>query len=139
MFEQKEPIIVQFFKLLSALMKVHSIPHVIFETTRSGFTQTLHHCSVSWKIIPLYFFSWNLISFWWREPIKMPNLRLSISPNVDLDRLLLSLVSAKKVQRSCVSWHWRLMQNLNKNWSVASKMTRTWWILIQALKSLKNV
>ena len=42
-FEQNELIKVQFFRLLSALMKVHSIPHATFETTRSGFIQILHH------------------------------------------------------------------------------------------------
>ena len=31
------------------------------------------------------------------------------------------------------------MQNLKKNWSVVSKMTRIWWILIRALKSLKKL
>ena len=31
------------FQILSALMKVHPILHTIFETTRSGFIQTLHH------------------------------------------------------------------------------------------------
>ena len=35
-FGQKEPINVQFFRLLGALMNVHPIPHAIFETTRSG-------------------------------------------------------------------------------------------------------
>ena len=59
-FGQKESIKVQIFRFLSALMKVHPIPHAIFETTRSGFIQILHHCSVSWKITPLYFFSSNL-------------------------------------------------------------------------------
>ena len=44
-------------------MKVHPIPHAIFETARSGFIQIFHHCSVSWKITPLYFFSSNLIYF----------------------------------------------------------------------------
>ena len=44
-------------------MKVHPINYAIFETTRSGFIQILHHCSVSWKITPLYFFSSNLIYF----------------------------------------------------------------------------
>ena len=39
----------------------------------------------------------------------------------------------------CVSWHWRLMQNLKKNWFVVSKLIRIWWILIRALKSLKNL
>ena len=46
-FGQKEPIKVQIFKFLSALMKVHPILHASFETTRSRFIQILHHCSVS--------------------------------------------------------------------------------------------
>ena len=65
-----------------------------------------------------------------------------ISPNLYFDRLLLLKVykiSAKKVQRSYVSWYWRVMQNLKKNWFVVSKMTRIWWILIRALKSLQNL
>ena len=33
-FGQKDPIKVQIFKLLRALMKVHPIPHASFETTR---------------------------------------------------------------------------------------------------------
>ena len=37
----------QFFRLLSALMKVDPIPHGIFETARSRFIQILHRCSVS--------------------------------------------------------------------------------------------
>ena len=32
---------------LNALIKVHTIAHIIFETIRSGFIQILHHCSVS--------------------------------------------------------------------------------------------
>ena len=46
-FGQKEPINIQFFRFLSAVMKVHPIPHAIFQITRSGFIQILHHCSVS--------------------------------------------------------------------------------------------
>ena len=34
-------------------MKVHPIPHAIFETKRSGFIHILHHCSVPWKITQL--------------------------------------------------------------------------------------
>ena len=45
-FGQKEPMKVQIFKFLSALMKVHPIPHASFETTRSRFTQILHLCSL---------------------------------------------------------------------------------------------
>ena len=39
-FGQKEPIKVQIFRFLSALMKVHPIPHASFETTRSRLIQT---------------------------------------------------------------------------------------------------
>ena len=59
-FGQKEPIKVQIMRLLCALMKVHPIPHANFEAIRSRFIQILHHCSVSRKITPLYFFSSNL-------------------------------------------------------------------------------
>ena len=69
-YGQKEPIKVQFFRLLSALMKVHPIPHAIFETIRSGFIQILHHCSVWWKITPPCFCSPNLIYFGQKEPIE---------------------------------------------------------------------
>ena len=45
----------------------------------------------------------------------------------------------KKVQRSYLSWHWRKMQNLKKNWPVAWKMTwETWQIFSRALESLIN-
>ena len=59
-FGQKEPIKVQIFKFLNALMKVHPIPHASFETPISRFIQILHHCSVScllciFYLKPLYF------------------------------------------------------------------------------------
>ena len=70
-FGQKGPIKVQFSKLLSALMKLHTIiPHAIFESTRSAFIQILHCCSVSWKITTLYFCSSNLVCFGQKEPIE---------------------------------------------------------------------
>ena len=43
-----------------------------------------------------------------------------------IDGLFLSkayTVSLRKVQRNYVSWHWRVLQNLNENWLVAWKMT----------------
>ena len=49
------------FRLLGALMKVHPIPHAIFETTRSGFIQILHNNFA--KITPLYFFCSNLVYY----------------------------------------------------------------------------
>ena len=102
----------------------------------------MHHSSVSWEITLLCFFSWNFILFWQKEPIKVPNYRLSISTNLRFYKLLLLKVykiSAKKVQSSYVSWDWRMMQNLKKNWFAVSKMTRICSILIRALKSLKNL
>ena len=65
-----------------------------------------------------------------------------MSPKLYFDRLLLLKaykISAKKVQRNYVSWHWRLMQNLNKNWCLVSKPTRTSWILTLALESQTNL
>ena len=42
----------------------------------------------------------------------------------------------KKVQRSYVWLHWRLMQNLKENWLVLSKMTwRIWQIFVHRLKN----
>ena len=61
-FGQKEPMKVQIFKFLSALMKVHPIPHASFETTRSRFAQILHLCS-------LYVLSQTLI-LWTKSPSK---------------------------------------------------------------------
>ena len=69
-FGQKQPINVHFFRLLGALMKVHPFPHAISETLRSGFIQNLHHCSVLWKITPLYFCNSNLVYFGQKEPIE---------------------------------------------------------------------
>ena len=55
--------------------------------------------------------------------------------------LLLSkvyIVWTKKVERSYLSWHWRVMQNLKKNWLVAWKMTwGIWQIFTRALKVSK--
>ena len=58
------------FQTLSALIKVHLIPHAVFETTVSGFIQILHHCWASWKIISMNLFCSNLIYFGQKYPIK---------------------------------------------------------------------
>ena len=67
-FGQKEPMKVQIFKFLSALMKVHPIPHASFETTRSRFTQILHLCL-------LYFLSQTLI-LWTKRAHRSEIFRL---------------------------------------------------------------
>ena len=62
--------------------------------------------------------------------------------NVHFDVLFLSrvyIVWAKKVQRSYLSWHWRVIQNLERNQHVVSKLTwGIWQILTRALENLKN-
>ena len=46
-------------------------------------------------------------------------------------------VSARKLQRIYVSWHWKVMQNLKENWEMACKMTGIWLIFMRAVESLK--
>ena len=44
----------------------------------------------------------------------------------------------KKVQRSYLSWHWKVMQILKKNWLVVWRMTwEIWQIFTRALESVK--
>ena len=96
---------------------------------------------LSWEITLLYFFSWNFIKFliyihtiWTKvthQSAEFETLDSSyeISPNLYFDRfLLLKLykISAKKVQRSFVLWHLRVMQNLKKKQFSVSKITIIW-------------
>ena len=65
------------------------------------------------------------------------------SPNWDLDGIALSKVKnvwVSNLQGNCVSWQWRMMQNLKRNWLVSSKLTwEIWRILTWALENLKNL
>ena len=46
--------------------------------------------------------------------------------------------SAKIVHKSYLSWHWRMMQSLRKNWLVVSNMRwRIWCVFTQTRKSLR--
>ena len=78
------------FSLLSAPMKVHPIPYAIFETTRPGFIQILHHCSVSWKITLVFLLAqtsytlnknspskWNFWTFQWLGRLKFTKFLMS--------------------------------------------------------------
>ena len=61
--------------------------------------------------------------------------------NLHFDMLLSSIaykVSAKKVQKSYVPWHGRVIQTLKKNSLFVWKITwEIWWIITQAVKNLK--
>ena len=63
------------------------------------------------------------------------------SENLHFDVLLLSIaykVSAKKVQKNYLSWHWKKIQTLKKSWLFVWEMTLgIWWTLTRALESLK--
>ena len=65
------------------------------------------------------------------------------SKNWDFDGILLSKVEnlwAQNLQGKFVSWQWRMIQNLKRNWLVSSKLTwGIWRILTRALENLKNL
>ena len=73
----------------------------------------------------------NLVNF---------NANSGKSENLHFDALYLSIaykVSAKKVQKSFFSWHWRVIQTLKKS-SLVSKMTwDIWGVLTRAVENLK--
>ena len=69
-FGQIEPTEVKFYRLLSGWVKIHQISHVLFETESQFFFKFSAlfnvmggHSSVN--------FSWNIKSFWKKEPIKL--------------------------------------------------------------------
>ena len=65
------------------------------------------------------------------------------SKNWKFDGIVLSKVEniwTENLQGSFVSWQWRRIPNLNRNWLVSSKLTwRIWRILTRALENLKNL
>ena len=69
-FERKGPIKMQIFETFECSGQ-NSPTSCHFWNNKSGFIQILHHSSVSWDLTPLYFFSWNLIYFQQKEPIKV--------------------------------------------------------------------
>ena len=59
--------------------------------------------------------------------------------NWDFDGIILSKVE-KVWQRRIMSWQWRIMQNLKRNWLVISKLTwEIWRILTRAPENLKKL
>ena len=74
----------------------------------------------------------NLVNF---------DLSCQNSQNFHFDWFLLREVYnvwPKKVQRSYLSWHWRLMQNFKKNWLTVWKITwGIWQFFMRALETLK--
>ena len=70
----------------------------------------------------------------WHHNLTNFDTSIRMSQKFTFNEFLLTKVYntwAKKVQKSYVWWHWRLMQNLKKIWLVLSKMTwGTWQVFI---------
>ena len=135
------------FKLLSGWVKIHQISYILFKARSQS---SLNFASLVRAMIDnsSVLFQLKLYMIWriWAHQspkLQTFNCSLKISRNLHFDSRFLLLkvykILVKKVQRSYVSWSWWLMQNLKKNWSVVSKMTRIWWNLTRALKSLQNL
>ena len=108
----------------SALVKICQIPHVSFSKPQVCFSSNFalffsvikDNSSVLFQV-KFYIISTkgayqsaNLVKFY---------MNSQKSEMLHFDGLLLSkscTVSAKKVQKSYLSWHWRVMQSLEKNW-----------------------
>ena len=80
----------------------------------------------------------------WKNEIRnLVNFHVSSqkSKNLGFDGLPLSNtynVLVEKIQKSFVSWHWRVMQSLKKIWLLFPKMPcGIWWILMPAVANLK--
>ena len=91
-FLAEEPIKVQFFRLLSALIKVHAIPHVISEITRSGFIRSFHLIyfeqkePIEVKFSDFWVVEWNFTKF----------LMSSLKPQVSFSVNFVSLFSVMR-------------------------------------------
>ena len=94
----------------------------------------MHHPSVSWEITLLYFFSWNFITwFGKKESIIVQDFKLSTAHTKF--HQICTLKSTEELCLMTLKSDARFEEKL----ICCFKLTRIWWILIQALESLKNV
>ena len=143
---QKEPTTVQNFRLLSAQVTFHEICTLIgyFRWKYIKFLlKKVWKSYGSWyqgvqNLKKNLFFVSKITRTWWiliRAPKGVKNWPFDSS-------LLCKVYNVwpKKVQTSYISWHWRVMQNLKKNWLVFWKMTwGIWRIFIRTLESVNNI
>ena len=87
---------------------------------------------------------WRKTNSWfqkWHEEFVNFNVSSGKSGNLHFDLLLLPIahkVSAWKVQKNYLSWHWKKIQTVKKSWLLIWKMTwGIWRILTWAVESLK--
>ena len=96
---------------------------------------TEYWCKI-WRKTDYLFQKWQEFGEFSSEHSKVSKICTFIGPFCAKYYILIYL-SPKKVQRSYLSWHWRVMQNLKKNWLVVSKMIWIWQIFTRAFKNLK--
>ena len=113
--------------------------YIMFELKkyrRVMFDGTEDWCKI-WRKTDLYFLKWH------EEFGKFSPEHVRKSKNWVFSWVLLSKVKnvwVWNLQGCYVSWEWREMQNLKKNWLVNSKLIWvTWWILSRALENLKSL
>ena len=89
---------------------------------------------------------WRKSNLWFQNDMgNLANFHQSSRKfeNWDFDGILLSKLEnvwAKNLNGSYMSWQWRMIQNLKRNWLVSSKLTwEIWRILTWALENLKNL
>ena len=86
-----------------------------------------------WRKTDLLFQKWQEFAELLPEYSKFSKFLLRLIPFMESIKFGL-----KKVQRSYLSWHWRVMQNLKKNWLVVWKTTtETWLIFIRTMENVK--
>ena len=76
-FPRKEPIKVQIFETFECSGQNLSNSSCKFWNNKSIPLQILHHSSASWNITPLWIFTSYIFYFGYKDPIKVPILRLS--------------------------------------------------------------
>ena len=95
-----------------------------------------------WRMIPNLKRNWLVVSKLTWEIWQILTRALKILTNFHFKGLLLSkvyIIWDKKVQKVYLSWQWRVMQNLERNWRFVSKLTRgIRQIFTRALGSLKT-
>ena len=120
-FAQKEPVKFKFLRLLSAWVKIHQIL-IIFETTSSFSSNFASLFRVirynSSMLFQLKFYILSTKSAYDSTNSVKFHVTSQKFEILHFDGLLLSksyTVLAKKVQKSYLSWHWRVMDRLKKN------------------------
>ena len=100
------------------------------------FDGTEYSCNI-WRKSDLSFQNWH------EQFGKFSPEHVWKSRNWDFDGILLSKVEnvwAQQLQGSFLSWQWRMIPNLQRNWLVSSKLTwGIWQILTRALENFKNL